>query len=315
VVQFIWICVATLKKLASAATKMEMGLKMIWNTSSKRLENAAAKKEALKKEMGTKIWTCPRCNGHGEYECGDPHAANMVPCCRCGASGKITDLEGLREAMLISDLSALELTLQEHQSQCDLDWALHQAISRYHQDTSRYPECVRLLLAAGADGQAALNDFLGSMARQLWKVKRYPDTTLSILRLLVESGVVAGSKEMQCFHDALKCVGSDQPDTKQVLEVFREILMSASPKVLSLCMDEGCPDSWRIKVHMLDGNCVATVDVLPCSMTLRELKMEIQSQASIPSYRQQLIFGGEILTTEDAQFYPDPTEPLQLTII
>jgi len=303
---------------------MEMGLKMIWNT----FQNPSCKTDAIntattttaadtpgkedsaaKMEMGTQIWKCPKCNGAGEVECGDPHAANMVPCYRCGASGKITRVQGIREAMSISDVSALESILQEHQSQCDLDWALDSAI------TSRYPEHVRLLLAAGADGQAALNDFLGSMARQLWKVKRYPDTTLSILRLLVESGVVAGSKEMQCFHDALKCVGSDQPDTKQVLEVFREILMSASPKVLSLCMDEGCPDSWRIKVHMLDGNCVATVDVLPCSMTLRELKMEIQSQASIPSYRQQLIFGGEILTTEDAQFYPDPTEPLQLTII
>merc|ERR1712224_434464 len=104
--------------------------------------------------------------------------------------------------MLISDLSALEFTLQEHQSQCDLDWALHEAISRYHPDTSRYPECVRLLLAAGADGQAAFNDFLGWMARQLWRVKKYPDTTVSILHLLVESGVVAGGKEMQCFNDA-----------------------------------------------------------------------------------------------------------------
>jgi len=286
---------------------------MIWNTSSKRLENAAAKKEALKKEMGRKIWTCPRCNGHGEYECGDPHAANMVPCCRCGASGKITDLEGLREAMLISDLSALELTLQEHQSQCDLDWALHQAISRYHQDTSRYPECVRLLLAAGADGQAALNDFLGSMARQLWRVKKHPDATASILRLLVESGVVAGDKEMQCFNDALECVEGDQRDT--VFGVLREILISASPKVLSLCVDEVCPDSWRIKVHMLDGNCVATVDVVPYSMTLGKLKTEIQSQASILSCRQQLIFGGEILSSEDAQFFPDLSEPSQLTVI
>jgi len=270
------------KNFASAATKMEMGLKM----------------------------TCPRCNGAGEVFL-DPHAANMVPCCRCGASGKITSLQGLREAMSISDLSALELVLQEHQSQCDLDWALNSAI------TSRYPEHVRLLLAAGADGQAALNDFLRSMARQLWKVKRYPDTTVlvSILRLLVESGVVAGSKEMHLFNDALKCVQSDQRDTKQVLEVFEEILMSASPKVLSLCVGEVCPDSWRIQVHMLDGNCVATVDVVPYSMTIGELKTEIQSQASIPSCRQQLIFGGEILTTEDAQFFPDPSEPLQLTII
>jgi hypothetical protein len=153
------------------------------------------------------------------------------------------------------------------------------------------------------------------MARQLWKVERYPDTPVSILRLLVESGVVAGSKEMHCFDDVLKWAESDQRDTKEVLEVFREILMSASPKVLSLCVDEVCPDSWRIKVHMLDGNCVATVDVVPYSMTLGELKTEIQSQASIPSCRQQLIFGGEILTTEDAQFFPDPSEPLQLTII
>merc|ERR1719224_424569 len=122
------------------------------------------------------------------------------------------------------------------------------------------------------------------MARHLWKVKRYPDTTVSILRLLVESGVVTGSKEMQCFNDAFdKCVESDQRDTEQVLEV------------LSLCVDEVCPDSWRIKVHMLDGSSVATVDVVSYSMTLGELKTEIQLQASIPSCRQQLIFGGEIL--------------------
>merc|ERR1711904_525408 len=127
--------------------------------------------------------------------------------------GKITSLQSLREAVSISDLSALELILQDHQSQCDLDWALNSAIA------SRYPEHVRLLLAAGADGQAALNDFLGSMTRQLWKVRRYPDATVSILRLLVESGVVAGSKEMRCFNDAndaLERVEGDGP----LLEVF-----------------------------------------------------------------------------------------------
>merc|ERR1712118_289402 len=101
-----------LKKLASAATKME---------------------------MGSNIWTCPRCNGAGDAECGDPHASNIYACERCGASGKITSLQGLREAMRISDLSALELILQERQSQCDLDCALVSAI------TSRYPEHVQLL--------------------------------------------------------------------------------------------------------------------------------------------------------------------------
>jgi len=253
-------------------------------------------------EMGTKTWTCPKCNGSGEVECGDPHAANMVSCYRCGKSGKITSIEGIREAVCISEVSALKWILREQQSQCDLDWALIESIQRSYQSTGA--ERVRLLLAAGADGQAALNRFLGSMANQLWKFKMYPDNTISILRLLVESGVVAGSKEMQCFNDVLTCVASDQrygKDTKQVLEVFREILMSASPKVLSLCVDEVCPDSWRIKVHMLDGNCVATADVVPYSVTLRELTTEIQSQASIPTCRQQLIFGGELLTSEDAQ--------------
>merc|ERR1712188_271202 len=100
---------------------------------------------------------------------------------------------------------------------------------------------------------------------------------------------------MHCFNHALECVESDQWDTEQV-DAFREILMSTSPKVLSLCVDEVCPDSWRIKVHMLDGKCVATVNVVPYSMTLGDLKTEIHSQASIPSSRQQLIFGGKILT-------------------
>jgi hypothetical protein len=289
---------------------MEMGLNMMWKTETANNATTTAVADPPGKEdaAAKMVWTCPRCNGAGEAECGDPHASNSYPCGRCGASGKITSLQGLREAVCISDLSALELILQCQQSQCDLDWALVSAI------TSRYPEHVRLLLAAGADGQAAFNDFVGSMARQLWKVTRYPDTTVSILRLLVESDVVAGSKEMHCFNDALTCVDTTI-DTNQVLEVFREVLMSASPKVLSLCVAEVCHESWHIKVHMLDGNCVATVDVVPYSMNVRELKTEIQSQAFIPACRQQLIFGGEILSTEDAQFFPDPSEPLQLTII
>lgn len=248
---------------------------------------------AVKMEMGTKIWTCPRCNGAGGRGCGDPHCGTWIPCSRCH-SGKITDLEGLREAVCISDLSALELILQEQQSQCDLDWALGSAIR------SRYPQHVRLLLAADADRQEGLKECLNdTLLKHRLKLIQPMKEQFSILRLLVDSGVTVGDEEIQRFDDALKCAERNASETKQELEVFRDILMSARPKILSLSVDEVSPDSWLINVHMMDGHCVATVDGVPSSMTLGELKTEIQLQASIPRGRQLLIVGGETIDCAD----------------
>jgi hypothetical protein len=200
--------------------------------------------------------------------------------------------------MQISDPSALESILREQQSQCDLDQALGSAIR------SRKPEHVRLLLAADADGQAGLKDCLSdTLPKHRSRLVPPMKEQISILRLLVESGVRVGHEEMDHFDDALTRIGQRQnaSETQQELEVFGDILMSARPKILSLCVDEVRPDSWLVKVHMMDGDCVATVDAVPSSMTLGDLNTEIQLQASIPCGRQQLIFGGEKIDMRSLQ--------------
>jgi len=222
-------------------------------------------------------------------ECGDPHASNTYECHKCRGSGKITVLDGLSEAVSISDPSALEFILREQQCQNDLDCALGSATR------SKHLEHVRLLLEAGADVQAGLSECVRDALHCHWRLTPPTKEQVSILRLLVESGATVGDKEMQCLDDAFECVerNASQETTKEALEVFADILMSAGAKVLSLCVDRICSHSWIINVYSWGGDCIATFDAVPSSMTLGELQVEIQSQASIPCARQSLICGGE----------------------
>lgn len=245
-------------------------------------------------------WTCPRCDGVGFCECGDPHANIISVCGRCRKSGKITHLEGLSEAVSISDLSALEFVLRDRQSQSDLDRALGSAISLPR------PEHARLLLQAGADVQAGL----GACVDGALRVRPggfLPQPTAEqagMLRLLLESGATVGDKEMQCVDDAFRYVERTGSRKKETVEAFADILVRARSKVLSLHVEDTCSDFWIIQVHSLGGERVATINAIPSSMTLGELQVEIESQASIPCRFQHLIFGRDKIQAQSVQLQP-----------
>lgn len=244
-------------------------------------------------------WTCPRCRGYGEVECGDPHASNMVPCQRCRRSGNITSLLDLREAVQIADASALQVILKEQQNQPDLDWCLVLAIK------SKWLEHVRLLQTAGADAQAGLRECV----RAALAMRRYPahvsahvSDHADILRVLLESGAAVGDAEMQYMDDVLPAGGSEYPeDSIKALEAFRDVLASGQAKALNLDVHYASSKSWFVSVHNLAGECVYSVDVDPSSMTFGALQSQIEQQASIPRSRQDLIHGGDKIDVHAAR--------------
>lgn len=248
-------------------------------------------------------------------ECGDPHAANMymLPCRRCEASGKISSLSPhhpLLEAVTIADPSAVEWALQEQRSQSELDEALRKAVrltcARWGQKLN-CSEHVGLLLEAGSDVQAGFHQCVcrealdsGYRGRTL---SNPTQETISMMRLLVASGASTGEKEMQSLQKAFELIDryEDQRDFKDVVESIAGILRSAQQKILNVNIEDVCSDPWTVKVHSLDGECVAIITDVSCSITFGELQKEIGLQASIPHGQQCLLVGDRKIETQSAR--------------
>lgn len=245
----------------------------------------------------TMSWTCPRCSGAGGAGCGDPHCDTWIPCNRCRETGKITSLNGLREAVAIADITALQVMLKEQRDQGDVDWCLVQAIKK------KWLEHVHLLLDAGADAQFGLNECVGAaLTNPRRQTAAHFRDNASILRVLVDRGATVADAEMQCVDDVLALVTKGySEDAKAALETFADVLASGAPKPLSLDVHRASSNSWVVNVHNVAGDQVASVDVEPSSMTLGALQSCIEEQSLIPSSKQALIHIGDKLDAHSAE--------------
>lgn len=123
------------------------------------------------------------------------------------------------------------------------------------------------------------------------------------MHLLIARGAVAGEKEMQFLQNAFELIEryKDQQKSKDAVESIAGILRSAQPKIFNLSTEDACSNSWTVRVHSLDGECVATIIDVSCTTTLGELQKEIGLQASIPPDRQCLLFGDQNIETRSAR--------------
>jgi len=124
-----------------------------------------------------------------------------------------------------------------------------------------------------------------------------------MMRLLIASGASVGAEEMQSLQEALelieRCEG--QRRFKDEVENIAGILGSAQEKILNVSIENVCSDSWTVKVHSLDGECVATITDISCSANLGELQKEIGLQASIPPGQQGLLLGSQNIERRSAR--------------
>jgi len=108
---------------------------------------------------------------------------------------------------------------------------------------------------------------------------------------------------MQSLQNAFELIElyEDQRKFKDAVESIAGILRCAQPKILNLSTEDACSNSLTVRVHSLDGECVATIIDLSCTTTLGELQKEIGLQASIPPGRQCLLLDDQNIETRSAR--------------
>merc|ERR1712203_170414 len=111
-----------------------------------------------------------------------------------------------------------------------------------------------------------------------------------VLRVLIENGAWTGDDEVQCI-DAFTRAGfidndalgvSPLEEAKTALIAFAEVLASGKPRPLNLFVQRRSSDTWMIKVYNLAGDCIASINADPGSMTVGTLQSHIYQYAGIP---------------------------------
>jgi len=168
-------------------------------------------------------------------------------------------------------------------------------------------EKLPVLAEAGADVQAGFQKYARQVLTQRLDYGHFSSTYPQKFQVFVDNGATVSDEELKLLEAAFdKCTEMDKKHkqwphgwwhrTRLGLVAIKDIFMSAQRKmVLNVYIEEVSGDSWAATVQSVGGDLVAMLRDVSPSLTLRELKEEINAQTSIPCGCQCLVLGHQII--------------------